>query len=46
MPTKLDERTQLIKAIDKLNNEDCQKLSVFLAGFEAGKETKELEKTG
>jgi hypothetical protein len=37
MSTYLDERALLIKAINKLSNQDCQKLSAFLAGLEAGK---------
>jgi len=37
MSNNLDDRAILIKAINKLSNQDCQKLSAFLAGLEAGK---------
>lgn len=38
MPTRLDERAELTMLIDRLNYKDIHKLSIFLAGLEAGKE--------
>lgn len=37
MYTELDERVALIKTIDKLGTQDCQRLYLFLIGLEAGK---------
>jgi len=42
MQTKLDERDELNSMIDKLNLQDRQKLTIFLAGLEAGKELSKL----
>ena len=38
MPTKLDERADLINLINKLNIQDCKKLCVFLVKLEAERE--------
>jgi len=38
MQTKLDERGELMAMIDRLSSQDRQKLTIFLAGIEAGKE--------
>lgn len=43
MPTKLDERTDLIKLVDKLDSQDQQKLLIFLAGLEAGRQSGEAD---
>ena len=43
MHTELDERVTLIKTIDKLDTQDCQRLYLFLAGLEAGKKAAKEE---
>ena len=45
MQTKLDDRDELMAMIDKLNLQDRQKLIIFLAGLEAGKEVHKSGKT-
>jgi len=45
MQTKLDDRDELIAMIDRLNLQDRQKLIIFLAGLEAGKEVHKSGKT-
>ena len=41
MKTQLDEKQELINKIKVLSASDIQKLKVFIAGVEAGKEIKE-----
>lgn len=43
MTTKLDERDDLIKMIDRLDGQDQQKLLIFLAGLEAGRKSGEAD---
>ena len=45
MQTRLDDRDELIAMIDRLNLQDRQKLIIFLAGLEAGKEVHKSGKT-
>lgn len=37
MHTKKSERETLLKLINKMNESDVQKVSIFLSGLEAGK---------
>ena len=41
MKTQLDEKQELINKIKVLSASDIQRLKVFIAGVEAGKEIKE-----
>jgi len=45
MQTKLDDRDELMAIIDKLSLQDRQKLIIFLAGLEAGKEINKSAKS-